>query len=134
MSRQLSDSSYFHCRPGSNLIFECILGADFLKVNKAVMDFRSNTLHLGNSKIKIPSSNVSVSSDDAHSISVHALEDMDIPGRSVRLVIATLQKGSCGSTEQISEGLIEPATVLPKHLCVARSLAAYCPRDQSWFK
>ena len=96
--------------------FECILGADFLKV---VMDFRNNTLHLGNSTIKIPSSDVSVSSDDAHSISVH---DMDIPGRSVRLVIATLQKGSCGSTEQISEGLIEPATVLQKHLCVARSL------------
>ena len=88
------------------------------------MDFRNNTLHLGNStiKIKVPSSDVSVSSDDAHSISVHALEDMDIPGRSVRLVIATLQKGSCGSTEQISEGLIEPATVLPKRLCVARSL------------
>eukprot|EP00731_Ephydatia_muelleri_P020689 Em0013g416a len=91
-------------------------------VNKAVMDFRNNKLHLGNSTIKIPSSDVSISSDDAHSISVHALEDMDIPGRSVRLVIATLQKGSCGSTEQISEGLIEPATVLPKHLCVARSL------------
>eukprot|EP00731_Ephydatia_muelleri_P037796 Em0565g3a len=105
-----------------DLTFECILGADFLKVNKAVMDFRNNTLHLGNSTIKIPSSDVSVSSDDAHSISVHALEDMDIPGRSVRLVIATLQKGSCGSTEWISEGLIEPATVLPKHLCVARSL------------
>eukprot|EP00731_Ephydatia_muelleri_P033855 Em0040g5a len=105
-----------------DLTFECILGADFLKVNKAVMDFRNNTLHLGNSTIKIPSSDVSVSSDDAHSISVHALEDMDIPGRSVRLVIATLQKGSCGSTERISEGLIEPATVLPKHLCVARSL------------
>eukprot|EP00731_Ephydatia_muelleri_P006855 Em0003g1103a len=105
-----------------DLTFECILGADFLKVNKAVMDFRNNTLHLGNSTIKIPSSDVSVSSNDAHSISVHALEDMDIPGRSVRLVIATLQKGSCGSTEQISEGLIEPATVLPKHLCVARSL------------
>ena len=86
------------------------------------MDFRNNTLHLGNSTIKILSSDVSVSSDDAHSISVHALEDMNIPGRSVRLVIATLQKGSCGSTEQISEGLIEPATVLPKHLCVARSL------------
>ena len=77
MSRQLSDSSYFHCRPGS-ITFECILGADFLKANKAVMDFRNNTLHLGNSKIKIPSSDVSVSSDDAHSISVHALEDMDI--------------------------------------------------------
>ena len=105
-----------------DLTFECILGADFLKANKAVMDFRNNTLHLGNSTIKIPSSDVSVSSNDAHSISVHALEDMDIPGRSVRLVIATLQKGSCGSTEQISEGLIEPATVLPKHLCVARSL------------
>eukprot|EP00731_Ephydatia_muelleri_P010420 Em0005g1006a len=105
-----------------DLTFECILGADFFKVNKAVMDFRNNTLHLGNSPIKIPSSDVSVSSDDAHSISVHALEDMDIPGRSVRLVIATLQKGSCGSTERISEGLIEPATVLPKHLCVARSL------------
>eukprot|EP00731_Ephydatia_muelleri_P031108 Em0022g622a len=105
-----------------DLTFECILGADFLKVNKAVMDFRNNTLHLGNSTIKILSSDVSVSSDDAHSISVHALEDMNIPGRSVRLVIATLQKGSCGSTEQISEGLIEPATVLPKHLCVARSL------------
>ena len=44
------------------------------------MDFRNNMLHLGNSKIKIPSSDVSVLSDDAHSISVHALEDMDIPG------------------------------------------------------
>ena len=51
-----------------DLTFECILGADFLKVNKAVMDFRNNTLHLGNSTIKIPNSDVSVSSDDAHSI------------------------------------------------------------------
>ena len=40
----------------------------------------------------------------------------------MRLVIATLQKGSCGSNKQISEGLIESATVLPKHLCAARSL------------
>ena len=47
---------------------------------------------------------------------------ISLHGRSVRLVSATLQKGSCGSTEQISEGLIEPATVLPKHLCVAHSL------------
>ncbi|KAL5517057.1 hypothetical protein EMCRGX_G002524 [Ephydatia muelleri] len=109
-----------------DLTFECILGADFLKVNKAVMDFRNNTLHLGNSTIKILSSDVSVSSDDAHSISVHALEDTDIPGRSVRLVIATLQKESCGSTEQISEGLIEPATVLPKHLLLLVHWTAYC--------
>lgn len=115
------DSSYFHVV--RDLTFECILGADFLKVNKAVMDFRNNTLHLGDSTVKIPSNNNSVSvSSEAHSIFVHALEDTEIPGRSVCLVIATLQEGSCGSTERFAEGLIEPVAVLPKHLCVARSL------------
>ena len=59
------------------------------------MDFRNNMLHLGNSKIKIPSSYVSVSSDDAHSISVHALEDMDIPAWSLGAF------GQCNFAERI---------------------------------
>ena len=80
-------------------------------------------LHLGDSTVKIPSNNNSISvSSEAHSISVHAVEDMEIPGHSVHLVMATLQEGYCDSAERFTEGLIEPAAVLPKHLCVARSL------------
>ena len=106
-----------------DLTFECILGADFLSCNKAFMNFRNNSLHLGNNtSITVPTGqNLGIQvSDTIHSIPVHALEDMEIPGRSVRLVIATLQEGSYG--EEFAEGLIEPVASLPKHLCVARSL------------
>ena len=37
-----------------DLTFECILGVDFLRSNKAVMDFRTNTLHLGNELVMVP--------------------------------------------------------------------------------
>ena len=40
-----------------DLTFECILGADLLSCNKAVMDFRTNILHLGNhTTITVPAS------------------------------------------------------------------------------
>ena len=75
-----------------------------MKINKAMMDFRNNMLHLGDSTVKIPSNNNSVSvSSEAHSISVHVVEDMEFPGHSVRLVMATLQEGSCDSAEWFTE-------------------------------
>ncbi|KAL5479658.1 hypothetical protein EMCRGX_G023210 [Ephydatia muelleri] len=37
-----------------DLTFECILGVDFLRSNKAVMDFRTNTLHLENESVMVP--------------------------------------------------------------------------------
>ena len=37
-----------------DLTFECILGVDLLRSNKAVMDFRTNTLHLGSESVMVP--------------------------------------------------------------------------------
>ena len=54
------------------------------------------------------------------SITVRASKDAEIPGRSVRVVVATLKEEFCIPTEL--DGMIEPAVKLPKHLCVARSL------------
>ena len=48
------------------------------------------------------------------------MEDTEIPGRSVRVVVATLKEEFCTQAEL--DGMIEPAVKLPKHLCVARSL------------
>ena len=108
-----------------DLTFECILGADFLSGNKAIMDFRTHTLHLGNhTTITVPASQTvgAQVSDAIHNISVHALEDLQVPARSVRLVKGMLPSGFCREAE-VEEELVEPAAVgLPKHLCVARSL------------
>ena len=108
-----------------DLTFECILGADFLSGNKAVMDFRTNTLHLGNhTTITVPASQTvgAQVSDAIHNISIHAPEDLQVPARSVRLVNGMLPSGFCREAG-VEEGLVEPAAVgLPKHLCVARSL------------
>ena len=70
-----------------DLTFECILGVDFLRSNKAVMDFRTNTLHLGNESVMVPTQE-ETSNNNKSSITVHALEDTEIPGRSVRVVVA----------------------------------------------
>ena len=48
------------------------------------------------------------------------MEDTEIPGRSVGVVVATLKEEFCTQAEL--DGMIEPAVKLPKHLCVARSL------------
>ena len=108
-----------------DLTFECILGADFLSGNKAVMDFRTNTLHLGNHTTVIVPASQTVGaqvSDAIHNIFVHAPEDLQVPARSVRLVNGVLPSGFCREAE-VEEGLVEPAAVgLPKHLCVARSM------------
>ena len=101
-----------------DLTFECILGVDYLRSNKAVMDFRTNTLHLGNESVMVPTQE-ETSSNGKSSITVHASEDTEIPGRSVRVVVATL-KEFCIPAEL--DGMIEPAVKLPKHLGVARSL------------
>ena len=102
-----------------DLTFECTLGVDFLRSNKAVMDFRTNTLHLGNESVMVPTQE-ETSNNKKSSITVHALEDTEIPGRSVRVVVATLKEEFCTQAEL--NGMIEPAVKLPKHLCVARSL------------
>ena len=56
-----------------DLTFECILGVDFLRSNKAVMDFRTNTLHLGNESVMVPTQE-ETSNNNKSSITVHALE------------------------------------------------------------
>ena len=55
-----------------DLTFECILGVDFLRSNKAVMDFRTNTLHLGNESVMVPTQE-ETSNNNKSSITVHAL-------------------------------------------------------------
>ena len=83
------------------------------------MDFRTNTLHLGNELVMVPTQK-ETSSNGKSSITVHASEDTEIPGRSVRVVVATLKEEFCILAEL--EGIIEPAVKLPRHLCVARSI------------
>lgn len=108
-----------------DLTFECILGADFLLANRAVLDFRDSTLHLGSNLIQtFVRKGINNISEGEDNIYVHAMEDTDIPGRSVKLITASLQEESCVVTK-LRERLIEPLTSkLPKHLCVARSLGA----------
>ena len=83
------------------------------------MDFRTNTLHLGNESVMVPTQE-ETSSNGNSSITAHASEDTEIPGRSVRVVVATLKEEFCIPAEL--DGMIEPAVKLPKHLGVARSL------------
>ena len=53
------------------------------------MEFRTNTFHLGNESVMVPTQK-ETSSNKKSSITVHALEDTEIQGRSVRVVVATL--------------------------------------------
>ena len=83
------------------------------------MDFRTNTLHLGDhTTLTVPDSQTVVAqvSDAIHNIFVHSPENLLVPGRSVLLVNGMLPSG-CGREAEVEEGLVEPATVgLPKHL------------------
>ena len=80
------------------------------------MDFKTNTSHLGNKSVMVSRRKKPRKS----SITVHALADTEIPGCSVRVVVATLKEEFCIPAE--IDGMIKPAVKLPKYLCVARSL------------
>ena len=97
----------------------------FLATKLVVMNFRTNTLHLGNhTTITVPASQTvgAQLSDAIHNISVHAPKDLlQVPGRSVRLVNGMLPSGFCREAE-VEEGFVEPTAVgSPKHQCVARA-------------
>ena len=96
----------------------------FLATKLGVMNFRTNTLHLGNhTTITVPASQTvgAQLSDAIHNISVHAPKYLQVPGRSVRLVNDMLPSGFCREAE-VEDGFVEPTAVgSPKHECFARA-------------
>ena len=81
------------------------------------------TLHLGNESVMVPTQE-ETSSNGESSITVHSLEDTEIPGRSVCVVVATLKEEFSIPAEL--DGMIEPAVKLPKHLDLCGSLLRPC--------
>jgi len=107
----------------NNLTVDYLLGADFLERYAAVLDCGHNTLVVGReSKVVIPlilqHHRALSDSSQAVNLVVRAQRDLDIPPRSVQLVMGMLDTTCTGSTL-----LKEPVDSLPDNLCIARSVS-----------
>ena len=98
-----------------HLLVGYLLGADFLLQHKAVIDCGTNNLQLD-------AMHTLITSTDSSSIgTVSVLDTMDIPSRSIMVILVTVDR-KCTAHEV----LIEPdgACNTPNHLLVAQSLSA----------
>ena len=106
-----------------NLTVECLLGADFLQAHGAVLDCCNHTLSIGtSSRSSIPISfsqrPTSSQSPDALNCILRAFTDIEIPGRTIQIVMGKVDATHIDG----SMVLIEPISPLPDHLHVACSL------------
>ena len=110
-----------------NLTVDCLLGADFMQHHAAILDCAHIIFSLGReSKVTIPTalqhrpvlSNVS----NPVNLVVHPLCDLEIPARSVQLILGTVDIPSVTN----SVVLIETVETLPNQLHVAYSLSPCC--------
>ena len=106
-----------------NLTVECLLGADFLQAHGAVLDCCNHTLSIGtSSRSSIPISfsqrPTSSQSPDALNCILRAFTDIEIPGRTIQIVMGKVDATHING----SMVLIEPISPLPDHLHVACSL------------
>ena len=105
-----------------NLTVDCLLGADFMKHYAAVLDCDHNTLSLGReSKVTVPLALNHQPVLCKASRAVHLVrssQDLEIPARSVQLIVGSTDSPSADATVM----LVEPLDTLPHQLHVARSL------------
>ena len=116
-----------------HLTVDCLLGADFLKRYRAIVDCGNSVLYLTNrdDQYTIPVtqgtrqqvSSASPITDTASSVTeeftICAPSNISIPGRSVQFITGKLN-APCNATS----GLVDPLTRSPTHICVARSLSS----------
>ena len=116
-----------------HLTVDCLLGADFLKRYRAIVDCGNSILYLTNrdDQYNIPVtqgtqqqvSSASPITDTASTVTedftICAPSNISIPGRSVQFITGKLNS-PCNATS----GLVDPFTRSPTHICVSRSLSS----------
>ena len=104
-----------------NLTVDCLLGADFMKHHAAILDCDHNTLSLGGEpKVTIPLALKHQPVLCKASRAVHLVrssQDLEIPSRSVQLIVGTTNSPSANATVMLVD-------TLPHQLHVARSLSS----------
>ena len=113
-----------------DLTVDCLLGADFLKKHGAIIDCTNCKLSLGTHVVPIHTGlqTIPLQRNPAEKIPVTVVSTQVIPGRTIQLI--TCKAGEFNRFVNSGEGLVEPSDTignLPKHLCVARSLATITP-------
>ena len=109
-----------------NLMVDCLLGADFMKHHAGILDCDHNLLSLGREpKVTIPLTLKQQRVPCKASCAVHLVRssrDLEIPARSVQLIVGTIDSPSTCARVM----LVEPMETLPHQLHVARSLSSCC--------
>ena len=109
-----------------NLTVDCLLGANFMKYHAGILDCDHNTFRLGReSKVTIPITlkhQPVLSNASCGANLVHSLCDLEIPARSMRLILGTVDTPNAANSVM----LIEPVETLPNQLHIACSLSSYC--------
>ena len=105
-----------------NLTVDCLLGADFMKLHAAILNCDHNTLSLGReSKVTIPIALKALSNASrAVDLLVHSPCDLEIPARSVQLILGTVNTPDVLNSVM----LVEPVETLPSQLHIACSLSS----------
>lgn len=107
-----------------DLAVECILGADFLSDNEAVLDCHHKTLSLKAKETSNAASQVDSHMEKVKLIScvVHLPSTLQVQPRSAQLCLGQLESAMCTG---ISSGLVEPVdlTGKSKHVLIARSIS-----------
>ena len=114
-----------------NLTVDCLLGADFLSDQVAIIDCRGGTLSLAEGRCNIPI-DTGIARQAAEEVyvglTVVAAIDIEIPGGTIQLATGCVKRNTNG----VSEGLFEPKydSKLPKHISAAWSLGRIVSGDQ----
>ena len=109
-----------------DLSVDCLLGADFLVRNGAILDCQVGRLSLKDAQVPVIMGGSQVQ-PDPQGIILRVAETTEIPARSVLLVQANME--GIVNTVSFREGLVEPSysSNFPKHLLIARSLSEVGP-------
>ena len=115
-----------------HLTVDCLLGADFLKRYRAIVDCGNSVLHLINrdhqytisvthatrQQVSSASPTTDAASTITEDFTVCAPSNISIPGQSVKFIT-----GKLSTPCHAYSGLVDPLSRSPMHICVARSLS-----------
>ena len=105
----------------SDLTVDCILGADFLMQNQAVIDCNDMNLKLGEENIPMESGCKANSCPTVGCIIAH--QNTQISGRTVQLMMGVAQFPGTQEVCHSQYVLVEPVNISNKHLLVACSIS-----------
>ena len=116
MSSFLQDQEFIVAK---NLSVDCLLGADVMINNQAILDCRANKLSHGGAEVRITMDNQCSLTETPVVLPVQVMETIEVPSHSVMLIQAVMKDEGI-----IYEGLLEPTYSFnpPKHLFIARSV------------